>query len=122
MTQPPQRRDKRLTLELLEAIARVTEGGQPTTTRQLETRRGWTQEQVWRELRLLWEEELIRASSIKVLRDPEGKTNLRIDGLTAEGWVRYNELRRSPFRSWLERNWMWVVTTVIAVVAVVTTL
>jgi hypothetical protein len=113
------RRHERLTLELLEAIARATEGGQPTTTRKLETRQGWTQEQVWRELRLQWDGGLIRASSIKVLQDPGGKTNLRIEGLTAEGWKRYNELRRSPFRAWLERNWQWVVTTVIAVAGII---
>ena len=59
------KRDKRLTLELLDEIARATEGGQPTTTSEMDTRQGWTREQVWRELMLLWDENLIRAEDIK---------------------------------------------------------
>jgi hypothetical protein len=107
------RRDKRLTLELLEEVARATEGGQPTTTSEMETREGWTPEQVWRELRLLWDEGLIRATSIKDLSDPEGRTNLRISGLTAEGWARYNEPRPGPIRSWFSKHWLAVVTGIV---------
>jgi hypothetical protein len=110
------KRDKRLTLELLDEIARATEGGQPTTTSEMETRQGWTREQVWRELMLLSGENLIRAEDIKTPNDERGKTNLRIDRLTEKGWRRYDELRW-PIRAWLARDWKWLITTVIAVAA-----
>jgi hypothetical protein len=65
----PPARDQRLALELLEVIARATEGGQLVNSRKLELS-GWAPEQVWQELRLLWEQDLIRGTDTKVLSDP----------------------------------------------------
>jgi hypothetical protein len=99
-------RDKRLTRDLLNAIARATEGGQAVNSSELELR-GWPLEQVWQELRLLWDDGLIRAQNTKTLSDHG--TSLLIFGLTADGWARRDELRR-PIRSWLARNRGTVIT------------
>jgi hypothetical protein len=125
-------RDKRLTLDLLEAIAEATEGGQHVNSSELELRGSapsellnlgwagapWPPEQVWRELRLLWDEGLIRAENTKTLADPAGKTSLLIFGLTADGWALLGKLlaaeRRRPVRTWLARHR----DTMIAVVGV----
>jgi hypothetical protein len=112
--------DKRLTLELLEEIVRSTKGGRTTSSDELETRRGWTREQVWQELRRLWEKRLIHAEVVKDLNDPVDKVSLLITGLTAAGWAYYNAMRR-PDRSWFAGNWMWAVMAVIAAVAAVLT-
>jgi hypothetical protein len=112
-------RDERLTLELLEEIARATAGGQSTRSTEMETRQGWTREQVWRELELLWDEGLIRARSEKDLSDVG--PDLLIQGLTGDGWARYAGLRR-PVRFWFERNWKWVIGTVIAVAGIAATI
>jgi hypothetical protein len=61
---------------------------------------------IWQELRLLWEENLIRAGDIKTVDDERG-TNLRIYGLTDQGWKRLDELAsqiRRPVRSWVARH------------------
>jgi hypothetical protein len=109
-------RDKRLTLDLLDAIAEATEGGQLVDSSELELR-GWPLEQVWLELRLLRDGGLIRAENIKDLSDPDGMTSLRITGLTADGWALRDELAaelRRPVRTRLARHR----NTVIAVVGV----
>jgi hypothetical protein len=125
-------RDKRLTLDLLDAIASATEGGQHVNSSELELRGSapsellilgwagarWPPEQVWRELRLLWDEGLIRAENTKTLADHG--TSLLIFGLTAEGWERLGELRRSPVHSLLTKYWTVLVPMLVsAVVAVV---
>ena len=103
-------RDERLTLELLEEIAKATAGGQPINSTEMETRRGSTREQVWRELGLLWNEGRIRAIDVQDLSDPG--PSLIIQGLTGDGWALLNELRK-PNRAWLARHKAEVVAVVI---------
>jgi hypothetical protein len=131
-------RDKRLTLDLLDAIAEATDGGQLVDSRELELRGSapsellilgwagapWPTEQVWRELRLLWDEGLIGAENTKTLADPAGKTSLRIFGLTASGWALLDELAaelRRPVRSsWLAMHRNTVIAAVGVAAAVLT--
>jgi hypothetical protein len=131
-------RDKRLTLDLLEAIAEATEADQLVKSSELELRGSappellilgwagapWPPEQAWRELRLLWDKGLIRAENIKTLAETAGKTSLLIFGLTADGWALRDELAaelRRPVRSWLSRDWKWAIGTVIAIVGAAAT-
>jgi hypothetical protein len=118
----PPRRDARLTLELLDVIARATEGGQPVRSSEFETLRGWTPEQVWRELRLVWDEELIRCTNTKELSDPAGKTSLLIHDLTPAGWKRLDDLNqryRRRARWVLKQSWpaaeRWILAPVVQV-------
>jgi hypothetical protein len=111
-------RDKRLTRDLLDAIASATEDGQSVNSSKLKLRFWWAPEQVWQELRLLWDLGLIRAESRKTLSDPDSMTALLIFGLTADGWELYNELRRSPWLNWLTNRWRWLIGTVITAVGV----
>jgi hypothetical protein len=107
-----------LTRDLLDASASATEDGQPVNSSKLKLRFWWAPEQVWQELRLLWDLGLIRAESRKTLSDPDGMTKLLIFGLTAEGWEQRNELRRSPWLNWLTNRWRWLIGTVITAVGV----
>jgi hypothetical protein len=100
-------------------------GRQPEASprdRQRWRRQGWTREQVWRKLSELWDDGLIRATrEPRDLNDAVGDPSLLIEGLTADGWALYKQLRR-PVRFWFERNWKWVIGTVIAVAGIAATI
>jgi hypothetical protein len=110
--------DMRLTLDVLDAIVRATESGQSLRSTEM-TLPGWTREWVWRELSALRDDGLLRYENEPgVLSDHPDDPSLIVQGLTANGWEHYNELRR-PVRSWLTSRWMWLVTTIVAVVGIV---
>jgi len=123
VSQKPPRRDERLTLDLLETIARATEGGQPVKSSELETMQGWTPEQIKRELKLLWEEGQIRGIDMKSYASP---VSMIIHDLSPKGWARLEELHqryRRPVRWRLKRSWpaveRWLLATVAPVAVAV---
>jgi hypothetical protein len=109
--------DKRLTLKLLEAIVKATEGGQVVRSTDMALR-GWAQEQVWLGLSAVMDEGLIRAKrELRDLQDHPDDPSLLIEGLTAAGWAVYDELRSHPVRRWITRHSGLIM--VLATVAVV---
>ena len=126
VSQKPPRRDERLTLDLLETIARATEGGQPVKSSELETMQGWTPEQVKRELKLLWEEGQIRGIDMKSYANP---VSMIIHDLSPAGWARLEQLHqryRSPVRWRLKQSWpaveRWLLQPVVQIAVAVATL
>jgi hypothetical protein len=99
----PPRRDPRLTLKLLDVIARATEGGQSVRSSELETLRGWNSDQVRRELKLLWDGGLIRGTDTK---DLSNSVSMLIRDLTPAGWASLEELHQRHRRRarWASRQ------------------
>ena len=115
----PPRRNERLTLDLLDIIARATEGGQSVKSIELETLRGWTPEQIKRELKLLWDEGLIRGTDTK---DLSKSVSMLIRDLSPAGWTRLEELHlrhRRRARWALKQSWptveRWILATLVPI-------
>ena len=99
------RRDARLTLALLNAIATSTENDQPVKSSVLEMLPGWSPQQVKRELKLLREEEQIDYINMSSFDHPGA---VLVKSLSPGGWVRLEELQeryRRPARWIMRKSW-----------------
>lgn len=107
-------KDDRLLLLPLEQIASLSDY-RPKSEFRIE---GYSEDQVARHMLMLRDSGLIHYIPTGDLQDED---DMLVKSPTAAGWDWMTGARarlRRPGRDWLARNWMWLVTTLIAMAAV----